>query len=66
MRPPPPALTPKQRLVDVLPIALASELRAIPVVNSVGENKLIGSLPRAEILSILSEAMSQRAKPVKS
>ena len=66
MRPPPPSLTPNQRLVDVLPIALASELRAIPVVNSVAENKLIGSLPRSEILGILSEAMSQRSKPLKS
>jgi CIC family chloride channel protein len=62
MRPPPPVLTPKQRLVDVLPVALASELRRIPVVNSVGENKLIGSLPRAEILSILSEAMEKRSR----
>lgn len=66
MRPPPPSLTPNQRLVDVLPIALGSELRAIPVVNTVAENKLIGSLPRTEILSILSEAMAQRSKPVKS
>jgi CIC family chloride channel protein len=64
MRPPPPALTPDQRLVDVLPVALSSELRAIPVVNSAAENRLIGSLPRAEILSILSEAMAQRSKPV--
>ncbi len=66
MRPPPPALTPSQRLVDALPIALASELRSIPVVNSVAENRLIGSLPRAEILSILSEAMDQRSKPVRA
>jgi len=62
MRPPPPALTPNQRLVDVLPIALASEQRSIPVVNSAAENRLIGSLPRAEILSILSEAMAQRTQ----
>lgn len=66
MRPPPPLLTPKQRLVDVLPIALASELRRIPVVNSVAENKLIGSLPRSEILNILSEAMSRRSKPLQT
>jgi CIC family chloride channel protein len=62
MRPPPPCLTPTQRLVDVLPIALASELRAIPVVNSEGENRLIGSLPRAEILAILAEAMASKSK----
>jgi CIC family chloride channel protein len=62
MRPPPPCLTPTQRLVDVLPIALASELRAIPVVNSEGENRLIGSLPRAEILAILAEAMATKSK----
>ncbi|MCU0789401.1 MAG: chloride channel protein [Verrucomicrobia bacterium] len=60
--PPPPCLTPTQRLVDVLPIALASELRAIPVVNSEGENRLIGSLPRAEILAILAEAMATKSK----
>ena len=66
MRPPPPSLTPNQRLVDVLPVALASELRAIPVVNSRAENRLIGSLPRAEILSILSEAMAKRSKSVQS
>jgi CIC family chloride channel protein len=65
MRPPPPALTPNQRLVEVLPVALASEIRAIPVVNSAAENRLIGSVPRAEILGILSEAMDQRSKPVR-
>lgn len=62
MRPPPPALTPGQRLVDVLPIALASEQRRIPVVNSMGENKLIGSLPRSEIMTLLSEAMARRSQ----
>ena len=66
MRPPPPCLTPDQLLVDVLPVALASELRRIPVVNSVAENRLIGSLPRSEIMSILSEAMAQRSKTLKS
>jgi CIC family chloride channel protein len=63
MRPPPPALTPNQRIVDALPIALASELRQIPVVASVAENRLIGSLPRAELLSLLSEAIATRSQP---
>lgn len=62
MRPSPPCLVPTQQLVDVLPVALASEQRRIPVVNSLAENKLIGSLPRAEILAALSEAIAKRAK----
>jgi CIC family chloride channel protein len=63
MRPPPPVLTPDQRIVDALPIALASELRQIPVVNSVAENRLIGSLPRGQLLSMLSEAIATRSQP---
>lgn len=58
MRPPPPALTPNQRIVDALPVVLASELRQIPVVTSAADNRLIGSLPRAQILSIISEAIA--------
>jgi len=34
MRPPPPCLTPNQKLLDALPVLLASELRNVPVINS--------------------------------
>jgi IMP dehydrogenase len=34
MRPPPPAVTPGQRLLDILPVVLASEQRNIPVVSA--------------------------------
>ena len=63
MRPPPPCLTPGQRLVDALPILLQCELRNVPVVNNVAENRLIGSLSRAEALNIFSEAIAEKSKP---
>ena len=44
MRPPPACLTPNQRLLDVLPILLASELRNVPVVNSLTEFRLVGAV----------------------
>jgi CIC family chloride channel protein len=59
MRPPPACLTPGQRLSDALPVLLGSEMRNVPVVNSHAENKLIGSLPRAEVLGLLSEAIAR-------
>jgi CIC family chloride channel protein len=58
MRPPPPRLRPGQKLLDALPALLASELRNIPVVNNFEEDRLIGSMPRAEGLGVLSEAIS--------
>ncbi len=58
MRDPPPCLTPNQRLSDVLPTLLASELRNVPVVNTLADFKLIGSVARAEALGVLSEAIS--------
>ena len=58
MRDPPPCLTPNQRLSDVLPALLGSELRNVPVINTNGDRKLIGSVARAEALSVLSEAIS--------
>jgi len=58
MRPPPMCVTPNQRLVDVLPIVLSSELRNIPVVNNLKENRLIGSLVRAEVLGLFAEAIA--------
>jgi CIC family chloride channel protein len=60
MRPPPPCLTPDQRLVDTVPLLLASELRNVPVVNTRQENRLVGALPRAEALGLLSEAIASR------
>lgn len=62
MRPPPVCVTPKQRLLDVLPVALASELRNIPVVNTLQENQLIGALARNEVLNLFSEAIAATTK----
>ncbi len=62
MRPPPPCVTPNQRLVEVLPVVLASEQRNIPVVNSLRENRLVGALPRAEVLGMFSEAIAESSK----
>jgi CBS domain-containing protein len=58
MRAPPACLTPNQHLSDVLPVLLASELRNVPVVNTLTEYKLIGAVSRAEALGTLSEAIS--------
>jgi len=60
MRPPPPCVTPNQRLLDILPVALASEQRNIPVVNTLKENRLVGALARAEVLGIFSELIAAR------
>ncbi len=60
MRPPPPCVTPNQRLLEVLPVALASEQRNIPVVANLKENHLIGALARAEVLGLFSEAIASR------
>jgi CIC family chloride channel protein len=61
MRPPPPCLTPNQRLLAALPILLASEQRNVPVVNSSKERRLVGAVLRAEALSMLSEAIAARS-----
>jgi len=58
MRPPPACVTPNQRLVEVLPVVLASEQRNIPVVNTLRENRLVGALPRAQVLGMFSEAIA--------
>jgi CIC family chloride channel protein len=63
MRPPPPCLTPNQKLLDVLPILLASELQNVPVVNSRGEFRLVGALVRAEALGVFSEVIAPRVGP---
>ena len=62
MRPPPPCVTPNQRLLEVLPVVLASEQRNIPVVNTLKENRLVGALVRGEVLGIFSEAIAARPK----
>jgi CBS domain-containing protein len=63
MRPPPKCVTPNVPLLEALPIVLESELRNIPVVNTFRENRLIGSLARAEVLAIFSEAIAAGSKP---
>jgi CIC family chloride channel protein len=63
MRPPPKCLTPGQRLLDVLPLVLESDLRNIPVVSTLEENRLVGSLSRAQMLAIFSEAIAEKSKP---
>jgi len=60
MRPPPACVTPRQRLLEVLPLVLESELRNIPVVNTFEEYRLVGALARAEVLAIFSEAIATR------
>jgi CIC family chloride channel protein len=61
MRPPPPCLTPQQRILDALPVLLASELRNVPVVNDAHQLKLVGAIGRTEALGLLSEAISLRS-----
>ena len=63
MRPPATCVTPNQRLLDVLPVVLASEQRNIPVVNSLKENRLIGSITRSEVLNLFSEAIASGSTP---
>ena len=58
MRPPPACLTPNQRLLDTLPILLASEQRNVPVINSKKGQRLVGSIARAEVLGLFSEALA--------
>jgi H+/Cl- antiporter ClcA len=62
MRPPPACVTPNQRLLDVLPVVLASEQRNVPVVNTLKENRLVGALGRAEVLGIFSEVIAASSK----
>lgn len=61
MRPPPPCLTPNQRLSDVLPMLLASELRNVPVVDDRTQFRLVGAVERTEALTLLSEAIQARS-----
>jgi CIC family chloride channel protein len=65
MRPPPPCLTPGQRLLEALPAVLESELRNVPVVNNPAENKLVGAVDRAEVMAIFSEAIATKSDPAR-
>jgi CIC family chloride channel protein len=65
MRPPPQCLTPGQRLLEALPAVLESELRNVPVVNNPAENKLVGAVDRAEVLTIFSEAIAAKSEPAR-
>jgi CIC family chloride channel protein len=62
MRPPPACVTPNQRLIEILPVVLASEQRNIPVVNTLKENRLVGALGRAQVLAIFSEVIAASSK----
>lgn len=63
MRPPPAVVLPVQRLLEVLPIIVASDLRNVPVVNSRKEMRLIGAIVRAEVLGMVAGAMDDSRKP---
>jgi CIC family chloride channel protein len=63
MRPPPPCLTPGQSLLNALPLVMASEQRNIPIVSTVTERRLIGSLSRAQVLARFSEAIAEKSQP---
>ena len=61
MRPPPVCLTPNERLSDMLPVLLASELRNVPVVDNKVNFRLVGTVLRAEALELLSDAIRARS-----
>jgi CIC family chloride channel protein len=63
MRAAPKTLTPGQPLLDALPTVLQSELRNVPVVNNYAENRLVGAVARAELLSIFSEVIAEKSDP---
>ena len=65
MRSPPKCLTPGERLLEALPTVLESELRNVPVVNNLVENKLVGAVVRAEMLTIFSEAIAAKSDPTR-
>jgi len=62
MRPPPKCLTPGQRLLDALPLVLESELRNIPVVNTLAvtptPSLLIASRKPTRLLAAGASRMS--------
>lgn len=64
MRPPPPCVTPNQRLVDVFNLALASELQNIPVVSTLEDRRLVGALARTHVLGLFAESIAAGSKTV--
>ena len=54
-------MRPGQKLLDALPVLLASEMRNVPVVSTFQDKRLIGSVPRAEALAAMSEAIAAGA-----
>lgn len=66
MRPPPPCVTPNQRLVDIFNLALASEQQNIPVVNTLTEMRLVGAISRAQVLGLFAETIAASSKPTLS
>jgi len=63
MRPPPPVVTPGERLLAALPVIVASELRNVPVVNNRVEMRLVGAVVRAEALGLVAGAIEGANKP---
>jgi len=63
MRAAPKTLTPSLPLLEALPTVLESELRNVPVVNNYAENRLVGAVARAELLTIFSEAIAEKSDP---
>jgi CBS domain-containing protein len=57
MRPPPPCVTPHQRLVDIFNLALASPQQNIPVVSTLKDRRLVGALARSQVLDLFAESI---------
>ena len=63
MRPPPSCVTPNQRLIEILPVVLASEQRNIPVVSTLKENRLIErARPRGSAQPLLRGIIAASSK----
>ncbi len=65
MRPVSACLTPDQKLLDALPVLVSCEMRRVPVVNNLKEQRLIGALFRADALGLISEAIAVTGRPLK-
>jgi CIC family chloride channel protein len=63
MRTSPPCVTPDQTLIEAFPAVVASEQRNIPVVSSLREKRLVGSVRRSEVLGLLSETIAHTRQP---
>jgi len=61
MRPVPGVLCPAQRLLEALPVIVASEQRNVPVVNNRSDMRLVGAVVRAEALGVVAEAIDGHA-----